>query len=81
MLASAMFESTIAPDPALALLNLGPDFLQQKQFKLIQLLTAAKQTTAKAWKAPTLHLANTKHGLNQTLHAKMSALDKRSEKV
>lgn len=43
---------------------------------MIQLITAAKQTVAKAWKSPTLVLAETIHRMNNTMsHAKMVAID------
>lgn len=77
-----MFEITIIPDPEIALLNIKPDYMTRKQFKLfIQLMTAAKQTITKAWKTPLLNIAETKHRMNRSLlHAKMEALDKENLK-
>lgn len=67
-LASEVLELTLPPDPTHVLLNLRPESLTRKQFKLLtRLLTAAKQTMAKAWKALTLTVAETKHRLNHTL--------------
>lgn len=76
-LASKMFEIDITPDPVIAILNLKPACLTRKQFKLfLQLLNAAKQTIAKAWKTTTLNLVEVKHRMNNALlHAKMEAMD------
>lgn len=77
VIASKIFKKIIQPDPYLTLLNLKPEWLTLSQFKLmIQLITAAKQTVAKAWKSPTLVLAETIHRMNNTMsHAKMVAID------
>lgn len=57
-LASRMFELQVPPELSTALLNLRPDILMHKQFKLmIQILPAAKQTIVKAWKSPSLAVA------------------------
>lgn len=74
LLASKMFERSITLDPIMALLNLRPDFLTHKQFRL--LLTLVKQPIAKAWKLSVLNIAETKYKMNHSLmHAKMDALD------
>ena len=73
-----MFLMLLRPDPFTALLNLKPDCLTHSQFKLsVQLLTAAKQMMAKAWKSPILVSAKTKHRMNATMsHAKMMAIER-----
>ena len=70
-------EKKISLDPKTALLNLKPDNLSLTQFKLIiQLLTAAKQTLAKAWKSPNLPLNEVVNRMNNAMiHAKMMAID------
>lgn len=72
-----MFGLQLQPDPATALLNLKPGLLTLIQFKLfVQLLTVAKQTLAKAWRSPTLVVAETKNRMtNAMIHAKMVAID------
>ena len=67
----------IQTDPKTALLNLKPSNLTSAQFKLIrQLLTAAKQTLAKAWKSPNLSVTEVLNRTNNAMtHAKMSAID------
>lgn len=45
-----------------------PIMFTHRQIKLLlQITTAAKQTIAKAWKTPTLTLAETKHRINQAM--------------
>lgn len=77
-IASRMFELKLQPDPVIALLNLKPDCLTHNQFKLFtQLLTAAKQTIAKAWRSANLEIPETKHRLNTFMsHAKMLAIER-----
>lgn len=66
------------PNPTSVLLNLKPDSLSGTQIKFfLQLLTAAKQTLAKAWKFLSLVVAEAKHRVNRTMtHAKMEAIEK-----
>lgn len=52
---STLFDTTLQPDPTLALLNLKLQKLFQRQFKLLlQVTTAAKQMIAKSWKTSSL---------------------------
>lgn len=76
-MASKALEISISPDPALALLNLKPPELTRTQFQLlIHLITAAKQTIAKAWKTQSLVVAEAKHRINRALiFAKMTAIE------
>ena len=64
-------------DPKLALLNLKPHNLLHMQFNLIkQLLTAAKQTIAKAWRSPNLLMSEVVNRMNTAMkYAKMSAIE------
>lgn len=72
-----MFNKTIHPDPSMALLNLKPVYVTHLQFKLLtQLLIAAKQTLAKAWKFLSLVVAETKNRMNNfMIHSKMATID------
>lgn len=75
--ASKMFVVPVQPNPTTALLNLKPDCLTHAQFKLfLYLLTAAKQTLAKAWKTPSLAITETKQRMNNDMiHPKMEAIE------
>lgn len=77
-LAPRMFDLKLQLNPTTALLNLKPECLTHTQFKLfIQLLTAAKQMVAKAWKSPSLVIAETKHRMhNSMIYAKMVAIER-----
>lgn len=72
-----MFKFKIHPDTTMALLNLKPVYLTHIQFKLlIQQLTAARQTIAKAWKSPLLGVVETKNRMNNfMIHSKMAAIE------
>ncbi|XP_077334709.1 phytanoyl-CoA dioxygenase domain-containing protein 1 isoform X2 [Lithobates pipiens] len=78
LIITKFFDRPIFPDPIIALLNLKPAFLNQKQFKLVlTLLIAAKQTIANAWKTDVVNIAETKRRMIQSfIHAKMDAIDK-----
>lgn len=78
-----MFDSTLLPDPTVALLNNKPQNLTHFQYKLqLYVTTAAKQSIAKAWKSSTLCIVLVKHRVTQAMiHAKTEAilLDKLSK--
>lgn len=80
---SKLFNISMMPDSAVALLNLKPPSITHWQFKLcLQVTTVAKQTIAKAWKSPTLYILSTQNRVTQALsHAKIEAvlLDKVSK--
>lgn len=76
-IATNLIGKTIPFDPAMALLNLKPEFITHTQFKLlVYLFTAAKQTLAKSWKSPTLDINEAKAKMNYYMtHAKMIAIE------
>lgn len=76
-MASKLFKKEIPLDPAMALLNLKPEFLTHSQFNLlVQLFTAAKQTLAKAWRSPDLVINKAVNRMNNTMsYAKLIALE------
>lgn len=71
-----MFGTTIQQDPSVALLNNKPRNITQLQFKLLlNVTTAAKQATAKAWKSDKLCEVTVKQRITQAMiHAKMEAI-------
>lgn len=73
---STMFETTLQPDPLVALLNNKPRNITQRQFKLLlYVTTAAKQSIAKAWKTNKLCDISVKQRVTQAMiHAKMEAI-------
>lgn len=79
-MASTLLQIPINPAPSLALLNSFPQDYTRAQLRLLlQLTTAAKQTIARAWKTPTLHIAEVKNRVTQAMiHSKIDAtiLDK-----
>ena len=74
---NVLTNKTIPMDPKTALLNLKPVNVPHVHFTLTnQLLTAAKQTIAKAWKSPNLHLNEVINRMNVAMvYAKMSAIE------
>lgn len=73
---STLFNCTLDPDPATAILNQKPLAVTSQQFKLLlQVTTAAKQTIAKAWKSPHLSIVETKNRITRAMiHAKVEAI-------
>ena len=74
-IASTLLQEKISPDPSLALLNhIQSDFTRAQVRLLLQLTTAAKQTIARAWKTPTIHIAEVKNRVTQAMiHSKIEA--------
>ena len=75
-MASTLLHDTLLPDPSLALLNhINGDYTRAQVRLLLQLTTAAKQTIAKAWKTPKLHITEVKHRVTQAMiHSKTEAI-------
>ena len=76
-LINALTNISFPLDPKMAIFNLKPDNLSYIQFNLIsQLLTAAKQTIANAWKTPNVLISETVSRMNTAMtYAKMSAIE------
>lgn len=71
-----MFNTTLIPDPTVALLNSKPQTITQRQFQLLLYVTTeAKQAIAQAWKTPTLCVMTAKHCVTQAMiHAKTETI-------
>ena len=76
-LIKVLTNKTIPMDPKIALLNFKPDGISHARFTLTrQLLTAAKQTIAKAWKSPNVNLNETINRMNTAMiYAKITAIE------
>lgn len=74
-MASTLHSQNLEPDPATAPLNHYALDLTRVQTKLLQkLMTASKQTIARAWKTTTLCTLETKNRMTQAMiHSKIEA--------
>lgn len=74
-MASTLINTGLDLDPSLVLLTQNTQDYTRAKFRLIlQVMTAAKQTMAGAWKSPKLCIVETKHRHAQTIiHSKTEA--------
>lgn len=69
-----LLQTTLDSDPSLALLNHVSTDYKSQICLLLQLTMAAKQTIVRAWKTPTLNVAEVKNRITQAMiHGKIEA--------